>query len=250
VIDLHSHVLPGLDDGVRSLEEARDLARTAAGEGVTAIAATPHVRRDYPTTPEQMEEGVALLKADFVAEGIPVDVLPGGEIAFDRIAELDDAAIRRFSLNQTGRYVLVEPPYSGWALGLEAAIHSLQGRGVTVVLAHAERNGAVQSSPERLAPLVEGGMLVQVTAGSLAGVLGRESRRAGLELIDKRLAHLVASDAHGPMIRPFAFAAGAGAIHDQALRTWLCEDVPAAIVAGEPLPERPARRGWTGRVSR
>ena len=250
MIDLHAHILPGFDDGVRSIEEARELGRAAAAEGVTAIAATPHVRHDYPTTPEEMEDGVAALRADFQRERIPVDVLPGGEIAFDRIGELDDDTIRRFSLNQTGRYVLVEPPYSGWALGLEAAIHSLHGRDVTVVLAHAERNGAVQSSPDRLAPLVDAGMLVQVTAGSLAGRLGRESRRAGMELVDKRLAHLVASDAHGPMVRPFVFAAGADAIHDAALRRWLVEDVPAAIVAGNPVPERPSRRRWMGKVTR
>jgi protein-tyrosine phosphatase len=250
VIDLHSHILPGFDDGVRSIEEARDLARAAAAEGVTAIAATPHVRHDYPTTPEQMEDGVAALRADFEGERIPVEVLPGGEIAFDRIGELEDDAIRRFSLNQTGRYVLVEPPYSGWALGLDAAIHSLQGRGVTVVLAHAERNSAVQASPERLVPLVEAGMLVQVTTGSIAGVLGRDARRAGMELIEKRLAHLVASDAHGPTIRPFVYAAGADAVHDSALRRWLCEEVPAAIVAGDSIPDRPTRRRWMGRVSR
>ena len=250
MIDLHSHILPGLDDGVSSVEEARELARSAVAEGVTAIAATPHVRDDYPTTPAQMEQGVEQLRADFEREGIELEVLHGGEIAFDRIGELDDDDLRRFSFGQTGRYVLLEPPYSGWPLGLDAAVRSLHGRGTTVVLAHPERNGAVQSSPQRLAPLVSAGMLVQLTAGSLAGRLGGAARKAGLALLGAGLAHLVGSDAHGPGLRPFAFAAGAESVHDAGLRRWLFEEVPAAIVAGEELPDRPRPRRWAGRVRR
>ncbi|MDQ2982483.1 MAG: phosphotransferase [Actinomycetota bacterium] len=250
MIDLHSHILPGFDDGVRTIEDARELARTAVAEGVTAIAATPHVRDDYPTTPDEMEQGVALLREDFEREGIAIEVLHGGEIAFDRVAALDDDDLRRFTFGQSGRYILLEPPYSGWALGLEASVHELHRRRFTVVLAHPERNAAVQSSPERLAPLVAAGMLVQLTAGSLAGKLGGSARKAGLALVNAGLVHLVGSDAHGPGVRPFVFAAGAETIHDEALRRWLFDQVPAAIVAGEELPDRPERRRWGRRGRR
>src|SRR5277367_6032368 len=104
VIDLHSHILPGLDDGVATIEEARELARAALAEGVTAIAATPHVREDYPTTPEQMEAGVAALRADFAEQGIALEVLHGGELDLEFLTTLPDEELRRFTIGQTGRY--------------------------------------------------------------------------------------------------------------------------------------------------
>jgi protein-tyrosine phosphatase len=78
VIDLHLHVLPGVDDGARTLEDSRELARRAASEGITVIAATPHVRADYPTTADRMEAGVASLRTDFAEQMIPVEILHAG----------------------------------------------------------------------------------------------------------------------------------------------------------------------------
>ena len=100
VIDLHSHILPGLDDGTRSLEEARDLARQAASDGITAIAATPHVRPDYPTTPEEMEWGVDELRADFEAEGIPVQVLYGAEIDLGLLWQIPREELSRLTIGR------------------------------------------------------------------------------------------------------------------------------------------------------
>ena len=102
MIDLHSHILPGLDDGSRTVEDARELARRAAEDGVTAIAATPHVRSDYPTRPEEMERGVSRLREDFLEQGIDVEVLPGGEIDLGMLASLDDDGLRRFTLARRG----------------------------------------------------------------------------------------------------------------------------------------------------
>ena len=242
MIDLHAHILPGVDDGVGTIEEARDVARAASAEGVTVIAATPHVRSDYATAVEVMEAGVADLRADLAREGLGVDVVHGGEISFDWLNRLSDEELERFSFAQNGRYLLVEPPYSGWPLGLGAQVAALRRRGLTAILAHPERNGAVRSSPDRLTPLVAAGALVQLTAGSLTGAAGRATREIARLLIDRGLAHLIASDVHGPATRPYEFAAGAAAIHDDALRRWLVEDVPAAIVAGVPPPNRPTRR--------
>jgi protein-tyrosine phosphatase len=250
VIDLHAHILPGFDDGVRSLEEARELARTAAAEGVTAIAATPHVRDDYPTTPEQMERGVERLRADFEREGIPIEVLCGGEIAFDRVDALDDDELQRFALARA-RHVLVEFPYAGWPLEIRNVAFRLQARGFTPVLAHPERNGAVQADPARLRSLVEAGALVQLTAGAVAGALGRAARATARALLAGRLAHLIASDAHGPAVRRSSLAAGAEALDDRFLAQWLTVDVPAAIAAGDRLPPRPERRRrWPARRRR
>ncbi|MGH3032014.1 MAG: tyrosine-protein phosphatase [Gaiellaceae bacterium] len=241
MIDLHSHILPGLDDGARTIEEARALARLAASEGVTAIAATPHVRTDYPTRPEQMEEGVEELRRDFDEQAIPVEVLHGGEIAVDALPDLDRDELRRFTLAQNGSYLLLEFPYRGWPLELEERVFELRAAGLTPILAHPERNAHVQERPESLAEAVRNGALVQVTAASLDGRLGRSSREAALHLLELRLAHVLASDAHTPAIREAGLAAAVDAIRDWPLGRYLTEVAPAAIVAGETVPDPPRK---------
>ena len=106
MIDLHSHILPGVDDGVATLAEARELARAALADGATAIAATPHVREDFPTSPGTMEEGVAALRQDFGEQGIELDVLTGGELSLGLLPTLDRDELMRFSLAGSERYVL------------------------------------------------------------------------------------------------------------------------------------------------
>ena len=240
VIDLHSHILPGLDDGSRTVEDARELARRAAEDGVTAIAATPHVREDYPTRPQEMERGVLALREDFVEQGIPVDVLHGGELDLDRLASLDDDALRRFSLARSERYLLLEFPYSGWPSSLEETVNGLGLRGFTPVLAHPERNREVQRDPGRLAEPVRLGALVQLTAASVDGRIGRSSQRGARQLLAGGLAHVLASDAHTPEIREAGLAAAAEAVGDDRLAAYLTAEAPAAIVAGEAVPPPPS----------
>ena len=245
MIDLHSHILPGLDDGAQTLEESRELAIAAAADGIAVIAATPHVRSDYPTTAEQMEQGVAELRRLFADEGIPVDVVQGGEIALDRLPSLSRRELARFTIAQTGRYLLVETPYAGWPLNFEQQLFELRAAGFIAILAHPERNREVQKDPERLGAIVSRGTLVQVTAASLDGRLGTSSKRAAEALLELGLAHLLASDAHTPAIREVGLAAAAEAVGDPELAFYLTEETPAAIVAGERVahpPERVRRR--------
>src|SRR5919106_611325 len=242
VIDLHSHILPGIDDGARSLEEARELARLAVREGVTAIAATPHVRADYPTTPERMERGVSELQRDFGRQGIRLEVVRGGEIDIQRLSVLSEADLERFTLAGGGRYLLLEFPYFGWPLALDAAVTTLVGLGLTPVLAHPERSATVQERPSRLGGLVAAGALVQVTAGSLAGAFGRSSRNAARALVASGLVHVLASDAHSPDARDAGLAAGVEALDDAGLAAYLTEETPAAIVAGGEVGRTPPRR--------
>jgi protein-tyrosine phosphatase len=208
---------------------------------VSAIAATPHVRVDYPTRPGEMERGVMRLREDFVAQGIDVDVLHGGEIDLATLATLDDDALRRFTLAQSGRYVLVEFPYTGWPAGLEETVYGLALRGFVPILAHPERNRAVQSSPSRLADAVRVGALVQITAASLDGRIGRSSQKAAQRLLELGFGHVLASDAHTPEIREAGLADAVEAVGDDALARFLTVDAPSAIVAGETLPGRPPR---------
>lgn len=252
MIDLHSHILPGIDDGSRTLEEAVDLGRSAAEDGITVIAATPHVRDDYPTTPDQMERGVDEVNAALAAAGVEVEVRRGGEIALDRLASLSAEEVRRFGLGGNASYLLVEFPYYGWPLDLAEQLFRLRASGITPVLAHPERNADVQANPERLRSVVEAGALVQLTAASIDGRIGRSSRECGFRLLELGLAHVLASDAHHPGIRAVGMAAAVEAIDDEALGRWLAHDVPAALLANETLPERPAaerrRRGWLNRL--
>lgn len=239
MIDLHTHILPGIDDGARTLEDALDMARAFVADGVTAIAATPHVRDDYPTSADVMLHAVDTLRRALDAEGIPLTVHPGAELALEWIARLDEAELRRLTLAGSGRYVLVETPYYGWPVELVERLLGLRRAGYIPVLAHPERNGEVQGNPSLLAPLVHGGTLVQVTSASLDGRLGPRSRETALRLVATRLAHVVASDAHTPEVRAAGMRSAVDTIQDTALAEWLVEDVPHALVAGRELPPRP-----------
>lgn len=245
VIDLHSHILPGVDDGARSLEDARDLARMALADGVTTIAATPHVRADYPTTADEMEDAVAELRYDFVVQGIDVEVVHGGEIAFGLLFAIPPQDLIRFTLGQTGRYLLVECPYRGSPSPFEPAIGALKRQGITPILAHPERNPEVQDRPDRLLSLVAAGALMQVTAASLEGSLDRASQGCARHLLELGIVHVLASDAHGPHIREAGLSAAAREVGDAGLARYLTTEAPAAILAGDPVPDAPV----SGQVS-
>jgi protein-tyrosine phosphatase len=242
MIDLHSHVLPGLDDGARTLDESLAILRAAAEDGITRIAATPHVRADYPTPAATMERGVEALNHAAHEAAIPIEVLAGGELDLEFASQLDDATLARFGLGGNAAVLLLECPYTGWPLELGDLAFRLAVRGFSVVLAHPERNPDVQAEPELLRPLVDAGVLVQLTAASVDGRLGSSARRASRALLDAELAHLIASDAHAPQIRAVGMAAAAAGVADEPLARWLTEEVPAAVVAGAEVPARPVKR--------
>jgi protein-tyrosine phosphatase len=241
MIDLHSHILPGIDDGARSLEDSLEIARAAVADGTTVMAGTPHVRDDWPTDAGVMESRVAELRHELEQAGIQLDLRPGGEIAIDWLAQLHVEELRRFGLGGNPSYLLVETPYYGWPLGLADALFSLLAAGIIPVLAHPERNADVQAQPERLARLVRSGALVQVTAASVDGRIGRAARECGFRLIEEGLAHMLGSDAHHASVRAVGMSAAAEAVGGP-LAAWLTRDVPAAIVEDSPLPPRPEGR--------
>jgi protein-tyrosine phosphatase len=233
VIDLHSHILPGLDDGAATASDSLALARAASSVGVTTIAATPHVRDDYPTSPDEMEQGVKALGQALADAGIAVEIAVGGELSLDRLDRLAEEDVARFSLGGTGRYLLVEFPYYGWPFTLEAQLRRLRGQGLIPVLAHPERNPEVQQAPHRLERLRRGGALAQVTIDSLTGVLGRRARRAARDLLEANAVDLLAFDSHAPAAYSLDAAGLADAVGDRRLAHHLTVDVPAAILAGD-----------------
>jgi protein-tyrosine phosphatase len=241
VIDLHSHILPGLDDGMRPVADSVELAREAAAGGIEAIAGTPHVREDWGVTADAMERALAEVQAAVEAAGVPIRVLPGGEVALEELTRREPAELRRFGLGGNPAYLLVETPYRGWPLDVEERLFRLRADGVTPLLAHPERNAEVQADPERVARLVRSGTLVQITAASLDGRSSKRARACAFQLIEDGLAHVVASDAHAPDVRRAGLDGVATALGDEALARWLTHDVPAAIVGGGDLPARPQR---------
>lgn len=242
MIDLHSHVLPGIDDGAATIEESLAIVRAAVEDGVTVLAATPHVREDYPTAAATMERLLGEVQAAVAAAGSPLRVVGGGELSLEMASALPFDEVRRFGLAGNPGYVLVETPYRGWPLALEQRLFELRASDIVPVLAHPERNGEVQAHPERLEQLVAAGTLVQVTAASIDGRLGRRARASGLLLVERGLAHLLASDAHAGTVRQIGMSAAVAAVGDPALADWLTVGVPGAILRGEPLPPRPQPR--------
>jgi protein-tyrosine phosphatase len=237
---------------VESLSAAVEVARAAVRDGITVIAATPHVRGDYPTSADDMERALEETRAALAAEGVPLELLAGGEIALDRLALLEEEELHRFALGGSKQALLLEFPYFGWPLELEQTVFELRVRGWRPVLAHPERNDEVQTSPDRLAQLVEGGALIQLTAASLDGRLGRATRATALGLLERGYAHLIGSDAHAPSLREVGLSAAAAAVGDPLLARWLTVEVPRAIVDDAPIVARPSdrtrRRLWKRRA--
>ena len=255
MIDLHFHLLPGIDDGPPDLDAAVELARAAAAAGVDTIVATPHVSWEWQNRPWTIAAGVRRLDAHLAGLAVPVRVRAGAEIALTRAIELADGELRSVTLGG-GPWLLIEAPHTSATMGTEGMLLHLQQRGHRLVLAHVERCPAFIKEIDMLERLVQEGMLASLTAGSLVGRFGGTVQRFAQRLVTSGLIHNVASDAHDCHRRPPGLSqelASAG-LSEQA--AWLTEDVPAAILAGARIPPAPvwppsvARSGLLARLRR
>jgi protein-tyrosine phosphatase len=244
VIDLHCHVLPGLDDGPAEIDDSIALVRLAAADGTRTIVATPHVREDYPFALAEIAIGVKALNDSLERAGIDVRIVAGAEVAISRLSQLDDETLNTVALGGSSS-MLVESPYQQATDMLEDTLFNLQLRGFRPVLAHPERSPSFMKNPDRLAQLVDRGVLCSVTAASMAGRFGRTVQRFSKVLFERGLVHDVASDAHNLRSRAPGLTAGFRILDREHLPglveqiAWYTEEAPAAIVAGGPLPERP-----------
>lgn len=252
MIDLHAHVLPGIDDGPTTVGESVELVRAIAGGGVTTVVATPHVSFEFPNTKTRIDAAARALREALEAAGVAIELALGAEVEAAHVIERDDGELEALHLGG-GPYLLVESPLSPAAGELESMVLTLQARGHLVVLAHPERCPAFIRRPERLERLVEAGVLCSVTAGSLAGRFGRTVRRYALDLLAGGIAHDVSSDAHDAVRRPPGLIDGIEAagrslrgVPGEAPR--LTSQTAAAILAGARIP--PARRLRTRRLAR
>jgi protein-tyrosine phosphatase len=240
VIDLHAHILPGLDDGPVSLDAALEMARVAAANGTRAIATTSHIDAGFGLGPDELARARSALAARLADEGVELELLGGGEVAPARLPALDDETLAGLTLGE-GPYVLLECPFSPVGAGMRLMVADLHRRGFEVLLAHPERSPTFQREPARLEDLVRAGALAQVTTVSLTGGYGAPVRRAAVEMLERGLVHVLATDAHDVRRRPPDLRAADGVL-DGEQREWMTRDAPAAIVAGEPLPPRPPLR--------
>ena len=205
-------------------------------DGTATLVATPHCSRRYPTTPEAIDAAVAAL-----AEDSPLELLAGAEVTHEMAMTLPDETLRRLTLG-TSNCVLLEAPL-GPAVGFEfeRCVQDLRERGYRVLLAHPERAPAFRDVPSRLHTLVDRGALCSITAASLTGGFGDAARWFGLELLRDGYAHSVDSDAHHATLRPPGLRGGLRAAEGMIrglATTWLARDVPAALLADAPLPQR------------
>jgi protein-tyrosine phosphatase len=249
MIDLHCHVLPGIDDGPETIEGSLELARAAVAAGIETLVATPHVNSRTPNDSAAIARLVEELNARLADERVGLKILPGAEIAVSQIVEIEPEELLRLRLGG-GPWLLVEPPFTPIAVGLEGMLLDVLRKGHRVVLAHPERCPALQRDRRLVPKLVDLGILMSITAGSLTGRFGGDVRRYALELARAGLIHNVTSDAHDGVKRPPGLAVELEQAGLAGLREWLTQLVPAAILSGEEIPPRPAGRTADARPRR
>jgi protein-tyrosine phosphatase len=245
LVDIHCHILAGIDDGPETMAQSIEMARAAAEAGITTVAATPHLRSDFPKVKvDEIADRCADLQARIVEEGIELTVIPAGEVGLSWALEASDDMLRRASYRHSGTDLLIETPTVGGAM-LPSLLGQVRARSYRVTLAHPERLTDFQEDPSVLDRINEQGVLLQVNAD---GVLGnpRKSRSAKLAhaLCQQGLTSVIASDGHrGTERRPVGRLAQAIAplselVGDDAV-PFLTESIPVAILAGEPIPKVP-----------
>lgn len=197
--DIHFHILPGIDDGPASDDEAIELAACAASEGTGTLLATPHVRADYVTDVFGLVERLHALCERLRAADLEIDVRLGAELAHTMVGRLRQAELETIAHGPPGsRWVLVESPFGGFDGGFVAAAEELRERGFALVLAHPERvGGDTQRRDAAIERELAHGSVLQLNAWSLAGRYGAEAEAVARRLLAKRAPAVLASDAHG-----------------------------------------------------
>lgn len=203
MIDLHSHIIPAIDDGAQSWEEAISMCRMAWEDGIQIIAATPHVFNGvYQPDIANIVDQCAQLQNRLRSEKISIQIIPGAEVhSCINLPELLRAQ-PTLTMNGKGRYFLLEFPHTTLPPNAEQFIFELMLHDYVPIIAHPERNARIQDDASLLEKLVSRGALCQVTAMSLTGNFGKRAKECVYKLLRSGCVHLVASDAHGTVTRP------------------------------------------------
>ncbi len=246
MIDIHSHVLPGLDDGSRSLEQSVAMIRMAAATGTTDLVASPHANLDYQFDPERVEELLAELQR--ASDGVRLHRGCDFHLYFDNIQDAL-AHPAKYTINHKG-YLLVEFPDMLIAKSTTEVFAQLLQNGMTPIITHPERNYLLHKRMAELESWIDSGCLVQVTAQSLLGRFGAEARAVAQQLMKRGLVHFIASDAHDEEDRTprldLAYNHVAGRYGRERAELLFVVN-PQAVLEGAPLPEQPPPEADTGR---
>jgi protein-tyrosine phosphatase len=204
MIDIHCHILPGIDDGARTIEDSIEMARSAVDQGIHTIVATPHHRNNqFENYRGDILSRVDELNEILENERIPVQIIPGQETRI--YGDLAKGLVRNeiLPVNLDTPYILVELPTTTVPKYTNKLLYDLQVDGYTPIIVHPERNSELLSKPDKLYELVKSGVLTQVTAASIAGKFGKKIRNFSHKIIQANLTHFIASDAHNVNSRGF-----------------------------------------------
>lgn len=252
MIDIHSHILPGIDDGAPHQQGSLKMAQVAADEGVTQIIATPHYNESYKNTKSSIIEDVARLNEAFKEEDLPLEVLAGQEPRIFGEFLKDYEENKLLTLNDAQQFILVELPHESVPRYTSQLLYDIQLQGLTPVIVHPERNRELIQSPDLLYKLVKNGALTQITASSVTGHFGKQIMKFTYELIESNLTHFVASDAHNTAHRTFRMKAAFGEIeHEFGIDyRYMLQENAELLIAGQnvmkEVPERIKKKKFMG----
>jgi protein-tyrosine phosphatase len=202
MIDLHCHILPGMDDGPETLAEAVAMCRVAAADGIDTIVAAPHYKPGtYEFSGAELRQAIDTLSGELKKQGLAIRILPGAEVTVS--PEMQGSLIPggHLTINH-GRHFLVEFSPLSVPNRWDTFLLSFLNAGLTPIIAHPERNAWFIRHFEALAAAVRSGIMIQITAMSITGGFGPEVRGFGVRLLKENLVHVIASDAHSADDRP------------------------------------------------
>jgi protein-tyrosine phosphatase len=243
MIDIHAHILPGVDDGAKNWEQSLEMARMAVQDGIRIMVATPHLFKGRTLDLSQINgkemilQCVAQLGQKLSEAQIPLEILPGCDfpLGFESLQLLDDG--RALTINDANRYLLLELPDTSLPPALEEICFHLQSKGITPIITHPERHMIIQEMPQKLKRLIDLGCLVQMTGTSLTGWFGRRVKKVSRQLIKLGYIHLLATDTHSPKRRPPLLSQAvielSRLIGENRARA-MVHDIPEKIINGEP----------------
>ncbi|MGB6546244.1 MAG: CpsB/CapC family capsule biosynthesis tyrosine phosphatase [Candidatus Acidiferrales bacterium] len=242
MVDIHCHILPGLDDGAATPEIALEMAEAAIADGITHVVATPHANADFAFRPElvqQLRDELQSKLGDRLTLGTGCDF----HLSFEN---LQDARQHpgKYTINQK-QYLLVELGDFAIPPAMDDTLHQLQLAGVSPIITHPERNNLLRAKPERLYGWLHQGCYVQVTAGSLLGRFGRGAAQWVEQWLKEDRIHFFASDAHSLTGRPLRLREAykkVASLRGEEVAQALFQDNPAAAFDGRPLPYEPEQQ--------
>ncbi len=246
MIDIHHHLLSGLDDGATDVETSVAMAKIASSDGITHVVCTPHANNHYEYDPAVIAGKVTALEERLQDEGVNLKLGRGCDfhLTYENVqqAKSDPA---RFSVNGLG-YLLVEIADYGLPQGLTDTFYQLQIAGLTPILTHPERNPTLQSDTERMVNWLRGGVLIQVTTGSVLGQMGKAAQKMAHRLLERRWVHFLATDAHNTTSRAPRMQEAydlVAAKYGPDYAHLLCVTNPLHAFQGKPLPTQPEPAG-------